>query len=123
VAHFNREHGCDVRGVSPAAMELLRAYSWPGNVRELRNVIERALILFGTEELRSQHLPPHIQAAKPEVFTPPAIDMQGLELETVEKRLLSQAMDKAGGNQTKAARLLGISRDRLRYRLKKHQQS
>jgi two-component system, NtrC family, response regulator AtoC len=124
IARFNQELRRQVVGISPQAMELLRAYSWPGNVRELRNVIERAFILHaGADEIRPEHLTPELrQAAAPrarERLVPP-VDEQGLVLDDVERKLIAEAMERASGNQSKAARLLGVSRDTLRYRLKKH---
>jgi DNA-binding NtrC family response regulator len=124
VARFNQEMKRSVKGISPAAMELLQAYRWPGNIRELRNVIERAFILHaGAEEIRPEHLTPELRKAAPppkgEKLVP-SIGDQGLVLDDVEKRLIAEAMERASGNQSKAARLLGVSRDTLRYRLKKH---
>jgi len=124
VARFNQEMKRTVRGVAPEAMDLLQAYHWPGNVRELRNVIERAFILHATaEEIRPEHLPAELKKVLPVRRTEklvPHVPDQGLVLEDVEKRLIVEAMERASGNQSKAARLLGISRDTLRYRLKKH---
>jgi DNA-binding NtrC family response regulator len=124
IARFNQEQGRNVRGVSPAAMELLTAYSWPGNIRELRNVIERAFILHaGPDEIRPEHLTPELrrpQASKPKERAAPQVEQQGLVLDDVERRLIAEAMERSSGNQSKAARLLGVSRDTLRYRLKKH---
>jgi DNA-binding NtrC family response regulator len=124
VARFNQEMKRNVLGVSAPAMEMLRAYHWPGNVRELRNVIERAFILHaGAEELRPEHLSPELRRAAPARKTEkivPNITEEGLVLDDVEKRLIAEAMERASGNQSKAARLLGVSRDTLRYRLKKH---
>ena len=124
IARFNQEQKRQVRGVSPAAMELLKAHLWPGNVRELRNVIERAFILHaGPDEIRPEHLTPELRRVAPprskERLVPP-VDEQGLVLDDVERKLIAEAMERASGNQSKAARLLGVSRDTLRYRLKKH---
>ncbi|HET6923184.1 MAG TPA: sigma-54 dependent transcriptional regulator [Anaeromyxobacteraceae bacterium] len=123
IARFNQEMKRHVRGVAPGAMDLLRAYHWPGNIRELRNVVERAFILHASvEEMRPEHLPPELRgevsrkAEKPA----PTVPAEGLVLEDVEKRLIREALERSTGNQSKAARLLGISRDTLRYRLKKH---
>ncbi len=123
IARFNQEMKRQVRGVAPAAMELLQDYRWPGNIRELRNVVERAFILHANvDELRPEHLPPELRgegsrrAEKPT----PTVPAEGLVLEDVEKRLIREALERSTGNQSKAARLLGISRDTLRYRLKKH---
>jgi len=127
IARFNQEMKRGVRGVAPPAMDLLQAYRWPGNIRELRNVIERAFILHANaEELRPEHLPPELRGAPagkkaerpPEKL--PNVPAEGLVLEDVEKKLIREALERANGNQSRAARLLGISRDTLRYRLKKH---
>jgi two-component system response regulator AtoC len=124
IARFDQEMGRSVKGVAPAAMELLRGYHYPGNVRELRNVIERAFILHGgADEIRPEHLTPELRKVvpgrRPEKMVPPVTD-QGLVLDDVERKLIAEAMERASGNQSKAARLLGVSRDTLRYRLKKH---
>jgi DNA-binding NtrC family response regulator len=125
IARFNQDLKRQVKGVSPPAMELLVAYAWPGNVRELRNVIERAFILHaGGDEIRPEHLTPELRRVVParprdQRLVPP-VDEQGLVLDDVERRLIAEAMERASGNQSKAARLLGVTRDTLRYRLKKH---
>ena len=124
IARFNQELKRSVHGVSGPAMEMLRGYHWPGNVRELRNVIERAFILHaGADEIRPEHLTPELRRAAPSKRPDkivPHITEEGLVLDDVEKKLIAEAMDRASGNQSKAARLLGVSRDTLRYRLKKH---
>jgi len=123
IARFNQEMKRQVRGVAPGAMELLQAYRWPGNIRELRNVVERAFILHANvDELRPEHLPPELrgEASRRTEKPTPTVPAEGLVLEDVEKRLIREALDRSTGNQSKAARLLGISRDTLRYRLKKH---
>jgi len=119
IARFNKERDRRVSGVTPQAMERLKEWHWPGNVRELRNVIERALTLHPeAEELRPEHLPV-------EVNDPVAVAAEGGRLEedqslfAAERRLIVETMDKALGNQTQAARALGITRHTLRYRLKK----
>ncbi len=123
IARFNQEMKRGMKGVSAPAMEALAAYHWPGNVRELRNVIERAFILHAAaEELRPEHLPPEVRRVQPkkqDKLLPP-VPEQGIVLEDVERKLIAEAMERASGNQSKAARLLGVSRDTLRYRLKKH---
>jgi DNA-binding NtrC family response regulator len=124
VARYNQEMKRSIRGVSGPAMEILRGYHWPGNVRELRNVIERAFILHaGADEIRPEHLSPELRKAgavkRPEKVVPNVTE-DGLVLDDVEKKLIAEAMERASGNQSKAARLLGVSRDTLRYRLKKH---
>ena len=105
-------------------MMRLQAYAWPGNVRELRNVLERAVIMEADEMLLSTHLPPELGEAAP---TPQAaasgefsLPPDGLSLDELERSLLCQAMERTQGNQSASARLLGISRYALRYRLEKH---
>jgi DNA-binding NtrC family response regulator len=124
VARFNHEMKRAVKGVAPGAMDLLQAYPWPGNVRELRNVVERAFILHASaDEIRPEHLPAELRrvpAPKKVEKLVPHVPEQGIVLEDVEKRLIVEAMERASGNQSRAARLLGVSRDTLRYRLKKH---
>ncbi len=124
IARFNQEMRRNVKGVSPAALEVLKAYHWPGNVRELRNAIERAFILHaGVEEIRPEHLTPELRKAAPprkQERIVPSVSEEGLVLDDVERKLIAEAMERASGNQSKAARLLGVSRDTLRYRLKKH---
>jgi transcriptional regulator with PAS, ATPase and Fis domain len=125
IARFNRDMKRQVRGISPQAMELLCGYHWPGNVRELRNVIERAFILHGgVDEIRPEHLSPELRKVSPAAKRPdklvPPVTPEGLVLDDVERKLIAEAMERASGNQSKAARLLGVSRDTLRYRLKKH---
>ncbi len=126
--HFLRQFTLKFRKpamtVSHAAMDAMMKYDWPGNVRELKNAIERAVILGEGPELRTTYLPSQLArepAAAPDgessgEFTLPE---GGVALERVEESLVRQAMDQAGGNQTRAAQLLEISRDALRYKLKK----
>jgi two-component system response regulator AtoC len=125
VAHFctrfNRDLQREVRNVAPTAMQAMTAYDWPGNVRQLRNVIERAFILHPTmTELRPEHLPPEVRPSLRKTAPQVAMGDTGLNLEEVEINLLREAVERTAGNQSKAARLLGISRDTLRYRMKKH---
>ncbi|HYA31948.1 MAG TPA: sigma 54-interacting transcriptional regulator, partial [Thermodesulfovibrionales bacterium] len=112
-----------VQGFSPEAEKLLCAYSWPGNVRELKNVIERIVVLENTEVILPEHLPKEIlkhtvtegiQAEKKFV-----LPEGGISLDDLERDLIVQALKKAKDNKTLAAQLLNISRDSLRYQLKK----
>ena len=112
--------------LSAATTDVFRRYSWPGNVRELRNVIERALILEDSDEITTEYLPGGLTEARPSEqkaggdgpvqFVLPA---SGISLDEAELSFVRQAIERSGGNQTRAAELLGISRDQLRYRLKK----
>ncbi|HET7113539.1 MAG TPA: sigma 54-interacting transcriptional regulator, partial [Pyrinomonadaceae bacterium] len=122
------KRGKRIHGLSPEAKEVFRKYNWPGNVRELRNVIERALILEDTDEITTEYLPGGLLAA-PRIATPGTDDQsattrfllphEGISLDEAELSFVRQAIERSGGNQTRAAELLGISRDQLRYRLKK----
>ena len=116
VDRFNQEFRKRVRGLSPAAIELLEGYQWPGNVRELRNAIERAMLLIDREWLEPQDFTTLTRTVNPAQFRLPA---EGVNLEEVERQLLVQALERAGGNQTHAAQLLGINRDQVRYRMEK----
>ncbi len=102
--------------ITAEAMQLLQNYSWPGNVRELENVIERALIMAGDAPIGAEDLPPHVrQSSEPSASLGPNLDIpdEGIDLEEVERRLLFRAIEKAGGNKTRAAKLLGITRRKL----------
>jgi two-component system, NtrC family, response regulator AtoC len=118
-----------ISSLSPEVVKVFRKYEWPGNVRELRNVIERALILEDSEVITTDYLPGSLVGPAPSEFGPPAnlssraaqfvLPSEGVSLEEVELSLVQQAIQRTGGNQTHAAELLEISRDQLRYRLKK----
>jgi len=114
--------GKSIQGFSREAENVLLSYSWPGNVRELKNVVERAIILErGTEiSLRSLILdtiePPPRPATGAESGMPEGI----VPLDEVDREMVQRAMTASGENQTRAAELLGITRDQLRYRLKKY---
>jgi DNA-binding NtrC family response regulator len=108
--------------LTDAAAELLESYAWPGNVRELHNVLERVLILEDLRQLEAENLPVEIHEAAPTARESAglfALPNEGLRLEDVERDLIRQAMVRTLGNVTRAADLLGISRDTLRYRLAK----
>jgi DNA-binding NtrC family response regulator len=115
IEQFNHEFRKRVRGLSPAATKLLEQHAWPGNVRELRNAIERAMLLVERDRLEAEDFSLRRSDA-PALFELPA---EGVSLEEVERQLLVQALERAGGNQTQAAHLLGINRDQVRYRIEK----
>jgi transcriptional regulator with PAS, ATPase and Fis domain len=122
IAHFNREFRKNVRGVSKMAEKFLVDYSWPGNIRELKNVIERAIILENEETLLLEHLPQEI-VAKTSGTGAGSVNFRlppdGIDIEDVERELIRQALELAEGNQSKAARMLTLGIDALRYRMKK----
>ena len=123
IAKFNVEFKCNLNGISPEALRLLVDYRWPGNVRELKNVIERVIILESDELILAEHLPAELKngpvSRKGSEAFGIRIPEEGISLENLEESLLSQALSLSENNQTKAARLLGLGRDALRYRMKK----
>jgi two-component system response regulator AtoC len=125
ILRFCREMRRDPIELHPDAQARILRYAWPGNVRELRNVLERAIILAPGKEVTVEHLPPEMgeSAGARAEDTAKAASMslptEGLRLEEVERDLVRQALESTGGNQVRAARLLGISRDALRNRMKK----
>jgi len=116
IDRYNREFRKHVRGLQPAAQALLDQYRWPGNVRELRNAIERAMLLADNGLLGVEDFATLSRTATTSIFRLPP---EGVDLETVERQLLVQALQRAGGNQTHAGHLLGINRDQVRYRIEK----
>lgn len=118
LAHHAQRYRRAVPRLDAQAMALLRQHGWPGNVRELRNAMERALLLargpeIGRRELAFLDLDARMAPAAPAV-------PESLNLEQHERLLIQTALDRSGGNVSQAARLLGISRDTLRYRLERH---
>lgn len=117
---YNTEFKKRIRGITPEAMERLQRYSWPGNVRELRNVVERAMLLAEHDTLDIEDFAP--AAAGPVRITGRVeLPAEGVDLEQLEHSLLVQALDRTKWNQTKAAGLLGLNRDQIRYRIEKFQ--
>ncbi|MDO9215446.1 MAG: sigma-54 dependent transcriptional regulator [Methylococcales bacterium] len=107
---------------SKSALKMLKAYSWPGNIRELRNLCERLSILLAGRTIEPENLPLEFirtseTANKTTGFMLPET---GLELDALEANLIHQALNRTQGNRSKSARLLGLSRDTLIYRMQKH---
>ena len=135
INHFNREYKKTIRGLTPECERLLLSYHWPGNVRELRNAIERAVLIEATEWVKPEDL--HLlnslaKDTKAESTTQAdpspnpesdhlVIPDEGIGLEDVERHLITYAMKRCGGNVSQAARFLKISRETLRYRLRKYE--
>ena len=115
---YNTEFRKRVRGLSKDAMDRLKAYRWPGNVRELRNAVERAMLLAEGDELAPVHFPMSGGlAARLSEQVP--LPVNGIDLEQLERSLVVQALERSGWNQTRAAALLGLNRDQIRYRVEK----
>jgi len=117
VDQFNREFRKNVRGASPEALRGLRAYGWPGNIREVRNAVERAMLLAEGSWLEPQDFP--VLASKGRAAHGIALPPDGVDLEELERSLVIQALERSGHNQTRAASLLGLNRDQIRYRIEK----
>ncbi|MHC4473329.1 MAG: sigma-54-dependent transcriptional regulator [Planctomycetota bacterium] len=123
IEHFNQEFGKSMKGTTPEALAIMEQYHWPGNIRELRNIVERAILLGQENVLGVEDLPSEIRdrsggepASAEGIFSLPS---GGVVLEHLEKDLVRQALERSGGNQTHAAKLLGLNRDQIRYRIEK----
>jgi transcriptional regulator with PAS, ATPase and Fis domain len=117
---FNREFRKTVTGLSPDAIRLLESYPWPGNVRELKNAVERAVLLaegdrLGPEDFLALGAGTARLGTQAGFLLPPS----GLDIHDVERSLVEQALERTGGNQTRAGDLLGLNRDQIRYRIEK----
>jgi len=125
IEHYNAKFKRQIDGVTGEAEAVLITHDWPGNVRELRNAIERAMILEDTSLIQRSSLPIAIRGDDPEEAFVLAAGVDGpngndaLSLVEQERKLVARALESAGGNQTQAARLLRITRDTLRYKMKK----
>jgi DNA-binding NtrC family response regulator len=118
VETYNAEFRKRIVGVSPEAMRLLTDYSWPGNVRELRNAVERAMLLGGGQQLVPEDFT--VTASSTASLNEDiALPAAGVNLEQLERSLVLQALRRSDWNQTHAARLLGLNRDQIRYRIEK----
>jgi two-component system, NtrC family, response regulator AtoC len=124
IAHFNRELSRDVKGPTQEALELLTAYGWRGNVRELKNVIERCILLESETEILAEHLPLEIVGAggSGAKVIQTRIHAEGSipTLAEVERMAIQHALEQTGGNKTRAAEKLNISRQTLRTKLKEY---
>ncbi|MBN1568157.1 MAG: sigma-54-dependent Fis family transcriptional regulator [Acidobacteria bacterium] len=128
IQHYNQKFRKNIQSFTKEAEELLTHYDWPGNIRELKNAIERVMILADGNRISGKHLPIRIseQGRPPvpaneedlngEIQLPPG----GFSLYNIEKELIRQALEQARGNKTTAARLLRITRDTLRYKVRKY---
>jgi DNA-binding NtrC family response regulator len=115
---FNTEFRKKIQGVTPGAVAALKSYSWPGNVRELRNAVERAMLLTEGTQLGEEAFP-MLGSSDGELSAEVELPAAGINLEALERSLVVQALERSGWNQTKAATLLGMNRDQIRYRIEK----
>jgi two-component system response regulator AtoC len=117
VDQFNREFRKSVRGVTPAGLKGLQEYPWPGNIREVRNAVERAMLLADGDWLDPEDFP--VLKSAVQASHGISLPAEGVNLESLERSLVVQALERSGGNQTRAATLLGLNRDQIRYRIEK----
>ncbi len=116
-------HGIEPPAISKQALNALKSHAWPGNIRELRNLCERLSILLAGKTIEPENLPTEFSGSGghsvsiPTNFTLPH---EGLNLERLEVDLIQQALDRTKGNRSKSAKLLGLTRDTLLYRMQKH---
>jgi two-component system response regulator HydG len=120
-----RDHGCRIKGITPAALTILQGHDWPGNVRELHNVVEGLTITCKDEMIRPDHLPASLRDAQSAgsngEIEKTSLLAFGLSAQEMEKKLLKEALQRTGGNISEASRLLKITRNTLRYRIAKYQ--
>ncbi len=121
LSQFSTTHSIQKPKFSKQTFKVLRGYHWPGNIRELRNLCERLSILFSGQTIEPENLPHEfsccLSTPSESVFILPEI---GLHLDDLEADMIHQALARTNGNRSKSARLLGISRDTLLYRIQKH---
>jgi DNA-binding NtrC family response regulator len=118
VDSYNTEFRKRIRRVAPEAMIRLKAHPWPGNVRELRNAVERAMLLAEGEDLSAEHFQ-MATTSLARLSEGVELPVSGINLEQLERSLVVQALERSGWNQTRAASLLGLNRDQIRYRIEK----
>ncbi len=121
LAMMAKTHSIAAPKFSKQALKVLKEYSWPGNIRELRNLCERLSILLAGRTIEPENLPREFvtcsSMTKPTDFTLPE---RGIQLDSLEADLIHQALSRTNGNRSKSAKLLGLSRDTLLYRMQKH---
>jgi len=118
VSRFAGESGKLIEDISPQAMQILVNYHWPGNVRELQNIVERTCALSKGPQLEASDIHIDVRPSKAGNGAPGFLP-EGMTLEQWEDEMVQEALRRANGNKSQAARLLGLSRNALRYRLSK----
>lgn len=117
---FSKQHQLAKASLTRDAVKTLQQYAWPGNVRELKNTCERLSILLAGQVITKANLPQQLHSSVSTNLSRLTLPAEGVNLDALERDLLQQALEKSQQNKTQAARLLGISRDALNYRLKKY---
>ena len=115
-----QQNHTEVCSFSSDAISQLKQYTWPGNIRELKNVCQHVSALLPGEAIHKDNLPLDIRECKPASNSGYTLPEHGIDMESLEIDLIKQALSHSGGNKSKAAKLLGLSRDAFLYRLKKH---
>lgn len=113
-------HGLEAPRFTRVALQQLQQYAWPGNVRELRNFCERMVVLFNGRQVEMESLPVEMRDRAPGRTAEFQLPDSGIRLDELERDMIRQALDKTRGNRSRAARLLGLTRDTLLYRIKKY---
>jgi DNA-binding NtrC family response regulator len=119
VARYSAEFRKQVKSIAPEALARLRAHPWPGNIRELRNVVERAMLFVTGDRLEEPHFFLEGAVVAKGIAGDWTLPASGVQIDDVERDLVEQALSRTGWNLTHAARLLGINRDQVRYRIEK----
>ncbi len=119
LAAFAKEHARRKLAFSREAWDLLLRYDYPGNIRELQNIVQRAVLLSRRETITTDELPPSVRQEISEAGLPPDVSTLPQQVERLEKELILEALRRSTGNQSQAAKQLGIPERNLRYRLKK----
>ncbi len=121
IRHYNQNFRKNIKGLHKTSEELFLGYDWPGNVRELKNAVERAMIFEEDSSISPKYLPIHLNGQSNSIrnnASPFSLD-ENLALPKMERTLLIKALRKTNGNKTQAAKVLNITRDTLRYKIKK----
>lgn len=120
-AQLSEQYGLEAPRFSNKALTRLEGYTWPGNIRELRNFCERMVVLLNGRTVEVENLPQEIQSHQPTQANGPfTLPDSGIKLDELEQEMIRQALERTRGNRSRAARLLGLSRDTLLYRIKKY---
>ena len=117
---YAKKNHRSLKGIRPRAMDLLLRHAWPGNVRELENVIERGVIMARGDMLGPEHLPNTLQGQEAEKPAKQPVLASGRSLKEVEKEMILKTLEDMGGNRTRTAKILGISRRTLQLKLKEY---
>lgn len=122
MAQFEKTHNIKAPVFSKSTLKVLKAYPWPGNIRELRNLCERLSILLAGRTIEIENLPREFTTIGKDIAKLPGFTLpeMGLQLDSLEADLIHQALNRTQGNRSKSAKLLGLSRDTLLYRMRKY---